>query len=109
MEQNTEFMTWKNLDLYTKEIKEWVEKLFRKAHARMGHIEEDLIKVRKETKTDYQLEAMQVGTDKLNVNLYETVSGTHHGGFTISTTGQIELTKWEEAGGEGGTKPFPRP
>lgn len=89
---------WNNLDLYTKEFKEWIEKLFRKAHARMGHIEEDLAKVKRAAKNDYQLESLQSSETTLDVVLMEKVSGMAHGHFTIKTDGTIELTKWEEAG-----------
>ncbi|WQJ53782.1 MAG: hypothetical protein [Wendovervirus sonii] len=103
-QNNIEITNWMNLDLYTKEFKEWIEKLFRKAHARMGHIEEDLAKLKRKAITDYRMETSQSTPTQIDVVLRETVSGEAHGSFTIKTDGTVEITKWEEAG----SHPLPR-
>ena len=53
-EKNT-YQNWEGLLNYTKEFKEWIWKLFRKVHARIGHVEEELAKVRENTKVDYEI------------------------------------------------------
>lgn len=37
-----ESFNWENLNRYTEQFKEWILSLFRKVHARIGHVEEDL-------------------------------------------------------------------
>ena len=82
------YTNWPDLTLYTKEFKEWIWKLFRKVHARIGHVEEDLAKVREEVATDYQL--VNVGDeDETIYALIETHSGEEHGTIHFDTSASV--------------------
>jgi hypothetical protein len=103
MKDNKERLDWFSLERYTKDFKEWILKLFRKSHARMGHIEEELSKVREEARADYQLETNEVTVDSSTVircTLVETISGEEHGHIEINPDQAIFIPNWEEDGGK---------
>lgn len=91
-----EFVDYDNLTLYTKEFKEWIMKLFRKAHARMGHIEEDLASVKKMNQVNYVLEKSDTIDGGTQYVLIEKNSGTAHGNIMFDANGQQVLTWHEE-------------
>jgi hypothetical protein len=48
MENKNEYLNNRGLSTFTAQFKEWIYKLFRRVHARIGHVEEDLYHTRKE-------------------------------------------------------------
>ena len=91
---NKQYQNWPDLVLYTKEFKEWIWKLIRKIHARIGHVEEDLAKVRDEVAVDYRL--LQTGDqDELIYTLVEKNTGTSHGTIVIDPSTGVQIVTWE--------------
>jgi len=82
MENNKTIFDWENTELYTKEFKEWIWKLFRKVHARIGHVEEKLallepIKINGEEpvgeRSNNEFVSVSVTKEMENVNLKSEV------------------------------------
>ena len=94
MENIKEYQNWTSLDFYTKELKEWIWKLFRKVHARIGHVEEDLAKVRETSKVDYELIGNKTPDQKYEYVLYETITGEEHGKIVIDPSVGIHTVNW---------------
>lgn len=95
MSDNKKYQNWPDLVLYTKEFKEWIWKLFRRVHARIGHVEEELSKVKEKTASDYQLE--QVIEDEQYVyKLVETTTQTEHGRIIIDPSVGIQTVVWKD-------------
>lgn len=89
-QQINQYLDKEGLTEYTKEFKEWIWKLFRKVHARIGHVEEDLAKLKSESKVDYELvKSEDKDNKKIIYTLIEKNSGTEHGQIEISSDGQI--------------------
>lgn len=94
------YENWPGLVEYTKEFKEWIWKLFRKVHARIGHVEEELAHVRETSKSDYKLLDKGIQPDGTYIyELVEGVTGTSHGSISINTSGEIQVVKWYNANG----------
>ena len=92
---NKTYQNWPDLVLYTKEFKEWIWKLFRKIQARIGHVEQDLAKVRDEVAVDYNLTQTGAGDEGLIYTLVEKNSGTAHGTIVIDPSTGVQLVLWE--------------
>lgn len=91
------YQNWPDLVLYTKEFKEWVWKLFRKVHARIGHVEEELAHIRETVKTDYQLEPHQISEYEIRYDLVDVLHPDEdHGSITINDEGGISIVTWAE-------------
>jgi len=93
-----ERLNWGGLELYTKEFKDWILRLFSKAHARMGHIEEEIANVKKNSKVDYQLETTLATETSITYSLTERYTGTNHGNITIKNNTGITVPTWEKGG-----------
>ena len=101
MSEIKKYQNWPGLEEYTKEFKEWIWKLFRKVHARIGHVEEELAHVREEALVDYELLDKGLQPDGTYLyELYEENSGTPHGSISINTSGEIQVVKWYDAKGQ---------
>lgn len=72
MSEIKQYQNWSGLVEYTKEFKEWIWKLFRKVHARIGHVEEELAKVRENSNIKYEIKKTSE-SGKYVYSLYETV------------------------------------
>ena len=88
------YQNWSGLEEYTKEFKEWIWKLFRKVHARIGHVEEQLAKVRETSKVDYELIGNKTPDQKYEYVLYETITGEEHGKIVIDPSAGIHTVNW---------------
>lgn len=88
------YQNWPGLEEYTKEFKEWIWKLFRKVHARIGHVEEQLAKVRETSKVDYELIGNKTPDQKYEYVLYETITGEEHGKIVIDPSVGIHTVNW---------------
>ena len=101
MSEIKKYQNWLGLEEYTKELKEWIWKLFRKVHARIGHVEEELAHVRETVKVDYELKGGLQPDNSYVYELYENISRTNHGKIVINTDGEIQLINWYDAEGIG--------
>ena len=95
MSDTKQYQNWPNLVLYTKEFKEWVWKLFRKVHARIGHVEEDLAKAKSELRTNYQIVKDQ-DDESLTYNLIEMETGSNHGSIVFDPSSGIKPVVWDD-------------
>ena len=93
--ENKEYQNWPGLDFYTKEFKEWIWKLFRKVHARIGHVEEDLAKAKEELRSDYRL-IEETDSESITYNLVETKTGENHGSIIFDPSSGILPVIWED-------------
>ena len=96
MEDNKNFLNWPGLDLYTKEIKEWVLKLIRKVHARIGHVEEDLAQVKKQAVKNYYIKESETHDKDVIYQLYDSNGPVEASDKIVISGGGVNLTKWEE-------------
>lgn len=92
---NKNFLNWSGLDLYTKEIKEWFLKLFRKVNARIGHVEEDLAQVKKQSVRNYRIQETTNPNDVV-YQLYDVNGPVEQSDPIIITGGGVNVSKWEE-------------
>lgn len=99
MSEIKKYQNWPGLEEYTKEFKEWIWKLFRKVHARIGHVEEELAHVREVLKVDYELRGGLQPDNSYIYELYEKNSKTTHGKIVISAAGEIQVINWYDAKG----------
>lgn len=80
--KDKEYLDKHGLDLYTREFKEWIWKLFRKVHKRIDHVEEEIANIKVQSGAagtiDYQIEKT-IEDDTEVYTLVETISGTMHG------------------------------
>lgn len=88
------YQNWSGLEEYTKEFKEWIWKLFRKVQGRIGHVEEELAKVRETSKVDYELVGNITPDQKYEYVLYETITGEEHGKIVIDPSVGIHTVNW---------------
>ena len=95
MSDEKKYQNWPDLVLYTKEFKEWIWKLFRKVHARIGHVEEELSKVKQSTIQNYELKKT-ADDNQIIYTLTETVSQTEHGKIVIDPSTGIQTVIWED-------------
>lgn len=95
MSDEKKYQNWPDLVLYTKEIKEWIWKLFRKVHARIGHVEEELAKVKEHSTVDYQLKQYEEDNTYI-YKLIETVTQTEHGTIVFDASSGIAPIIWED-------------
>ena len=101
MSEIKKYQNWPGLEEYTKEFKEWIWKLFRKVHARIGHVEEELAHVREASKVDYELRGGLQPDGSYVCELYEKNSRKIHGRIVISASGEIQVINWYDAEGTG--------
>lgn len=90
----TEHLDWSGLNTYTQDVKEWIFKLLRRIHARIGHVEEDLYNVRKSIK-QYYIEKNTDQSGNIVYSLLDNSSKSSHGDIVISSEGVVVST-WEE-------------
>lgn len=100
MENKNEYLNNRGLSTFTAQFKEWIYKLFRRVHARIGHVEEDLYHTRKEllkkVNMDYQLTQKVSQSGDMEYVLMETTTKTEHGSIVIDVEGDLNVFTWEE-------------
>lgn len=97
MVNNENYQNWSNLVLFTKEFKEWIWKLIRKIHARIGHVEKELILLKKNINSDYWLIQNSILEDgKIKYDLVEKTTGEIHGSILFDTSGGIYPAIWND-------------
>lgn len=89
---------WSGLQTYTSHFKEWVLKLFRKSNMRMGHIEEELAKLKRKQNTSYSMVESLDGQGNLIYSLIENGTGENHGNVVVNMNGSTTITTWHEDG-----------
>jgi len=94
-DNNTDYQNWPNLVLYTKEFKEWIWKLFRKVHARIGHVEEELSNVKDHVNVNYEI-ILSENDNTYVYKLIETTSRTEHGSIILDASAGIQPVIWED-------------
>lgn len=96
MSEIKKYQNWPGLVEYTKEFKEWIWKLFRKVHARIGHVEEELASVREKTAVNYQLvENPELVDGKYEYTLYDfNHPEEYHGKIVIDVSTGIQTVNW---------------
>ena len=92
---NRERLDWFKLEKYTGDFKEWILNLFRKVHARIGHVEEDLAKLKRKLASNYII-LNQSDSEKIKYTLFETVSGKDHGSITIDPATGGFIPTWTD-------------
>lgn len=95
MEENKNYQSWPDLVTFTKEFKEWIWKLFRKVHARIGHVEKEISLVKEQTKVNYELE-QTIEEEEYVYKLIETNSQTEHGKIVINPSIGIQTVVWKD-------------
>lgn len=95
MAEEKKYQNWPDLVLYTKEFKEWIWKLFRKVHARIGHVEEELANVKRQQTSNYELE-QSIEDEEYVYKLIETTTKTEHGRIVIDPSTGIQTVVWED-------------
>ncbi len=95
MDEIKKYQNWPGLVEYTKEFKEWVWKLFRKVHARIGHVEEEIAKIKKSVVSKYTIKKT-VEDNKIIYGLYETTTETGPIGdrIIIDPSTGVQLVEW---------------
>ena len=88
------YQNWTGLEEYTKEIKEWIWKLFRKVHARIGYVEEELAYVRENAKT-------QVTLNSSTPNYVNTSTAVDETGRIITTSVGVKVATLADASNNG--------
>ena len=100
MENKNEYLNNHGLSTFTAQFKEWIYKLFRRVHARIGHVEEELYHTRKEllkkTNMNYQLTQKVNSSGDMEYVLMETITKTEHGSIVIDVDGDLPAFTWEE-------------
>ncbi len=100
MENKNEYLNNRGLSTFTAQFKEWIYKLFRRVHARIGHVEEDLYHTRKEllkkVNVNYQLTQKVNQDGDTEYTLMETTTKTAHGSIVIDVDGDLSSFMWEE-------------
>lgn len=89
------YQSWPDLVTYTKEFKEWIWKLFRKVHARIGHVEEELAKVKENGTSNYQLK-QEADEENIIYKLMEENTHTEHGRIVINPSTGVQTVIWED-------------
>lgn len=95
IDDNKKYQSWPDLVTFTKEFKEWIWKLFRKVHARIGHVEEELDKVKTEMGSNYEL-VQTIEDDEYIYKLVEKNSQTEHGEIVINSSTGIQTVVWQD-------------
>lgn len=109
--EKNKYLEAAGLDLYTREFKEWVWKLFRKVHARIGHVEEDLAELKNNagSAVDYEIEKTTSESSDI-YTLVEKKSGTSHGQIIIENKDVCNCTfKKEDTTGHAYDEKFTNP
>lgn len=91
-------VTYENLRDYTTQFKEWIFKLIRRIHARIGHVEEDLAKLKRQTARDYELVEGTTDAGETSYTLYDNITQTSHGSIIMSGGTGGSTSYWHEDG-----------
>lgn len=88
-------LSWDGLSRYTIDLKNWLYPLLHKIHARIGHVEEDVYKIKMANKTTYSIQKMP-SSEGVIYSLVNDATQESCGDIHFDSSVGVTVSTWDE-------------